>query len=55
MDRQVGTRFVQWGDDPMGELEEKLERLNLDIHAASINNLPMRNQRHNIGVPGHFS
>ena len=39
----------------MGELEENLERLTLDIPDASIDDLPMRYQRHTAGVLGRFS
>ena len=39
----------------MGELEDNLERLTLDIPNVSINDLLMRYQRHTLGVPGHFS
>ena len=38
----------------MGEIEENLERLTIDIPDASIDDLPMRYQRHTTGVPGHF-
>ena len=31
LDRRVGARFFPQGDDVMGELEENLERLTLDI------------------------
>ena len=55
LDRRAGARFVQRGDDPIGELEENLERLTLDIPDASIDDLLMRYQRHTTGVPGHFS
>ena len=39
----------------IGELEENLERLTLDIPDASIDDLPLRYQRPIAGVPGHFS
>ena len=39
----------------MGELEENLERLTLDIPDASIDDLPMCYQRHTTGVLVHFS
>ena len=55
LDRRAGARFVQQGDDPMGELKENLERLTLDIPNASIDDLPMRYQRHTTGVLGRFS
>ena len=38
-----------------GELEESLERLTLDIHGASIDDLPLRYQRPTMGVPGCFN
>ena len=55
MDRRVGARFVQQGDDVTGELEDKLERLTLDIPDASIDDLPLRYQRPTAGVPIRFS
>ena len=55
MDRQAGACFVPQGDDITGELEENLERLNLDIPNADIDDLPMRYQRSIVGVPGRFS
>ena len=55
MDRRAGARFVPQGDDVTGELEEKLERLTLDILDASIDDLPLRYQRPTVGVPGRFS
>ena len=55
LDRRAGARFVQWGDDLMGEIEENLERLTLDIHDALIDDLPMRYQRNTISIPCHFS
>ena len=39
----------------IGEIEEKLERLTLDILDASIDDLPLRYQRPTAGVLGHFS
>ena len=39
----------------MGEMEENLERLTLEIPNSSIDDLPMRYQRHTTGVPGRFS
>ena len=42
LDRRAGARFVPWGDDITSELEEKLERLTLDIPNADIDDLPMR-------------
>ena len=39
----------------MGELEENLERLTLDIPDVSIDDLPMRYQRYTAGVPGRFN
>ena len=39
----------------MGDLEENLDMLTLDIPNASIDDLPMRYQRHTVGVLGHFS
>ena len=39
----------------MGEMEENLERLTLDIPDASIDDLLMHYQRHIVGVPSHFS
>ena len=38
-----------------GELEDNLERLNLDILDASIDDLLLRYQRLIAGVTGHFS
>ena len=55
LDRREGARFVPQGDDMMGELEENLERLTLDIPDAWIDDLPLRYQRPTAGVPGHFS
>ena len=55
LDRWAGARFVPWGDDFTGELEENMERLNLDIPDASIDDLPMRYQRPTVGVPSRFS
>ena len=55
MDRQVGARFIPQGDDVIGELEEKLERLTLDIPNASIDDLLLRYQRPTTGVPSLFS
>ena len=42
LDRRAGARFVPRGDDITEELEEKLERLTLDIPYANIDELPMR-------------
>ena len=39
----------------MGEMEENLERLTLDIPDASIDDLSMRYQRHTVGAPGCFN
>ena len=39
----------------IGELEENLERLALDIPDASIDDLPLRYQRPTIGVLDQFS
>ena len=55
MDRRSRAHFVPQGDDVIGELEENLERLILDIPNASINCLPLRYQRATVGVPGRFS
>ena len=55
MDRRVGAQFVHRGDDQLTEIEEKLERLNLDILDTMIDDLPTRYQRHTAGVPGRFS
>ena len=55
LDRRAGALFVPQGDDITGELEEKLERLILDILDASIDELPLRYQRPTVGVPGRFS
>ena len=55
LDRQVGAHFVPQGNDVTGELEEKLERLTLDIPDTSIDDLPLRYQRPTAGVPSHFS
>ena len=54
-DRRVGACFAPQGDDVTGDLEEKLERLTLDILDASINDLPLRYQKPTAGVPGRFS
>ena len=42
LDRRAGAQFVQRGNDSMGELEENLERLTLDIPDTSIDDLSMR-------------
>ena len=55
MDRRARARFVPRGDDIIGELEENLERLTLDIPDVDIDDLPMRFQRSTVGVPGRFS
>ena len=55
LDRRARACFVLQGDDVTGELEENLERLNLDIPDASIDDLPLRYQRPTAGVPGRFS
>ena len=55
LDRQARACFVPQGDDITGELEENLERLNLDIPDADIDDLPMRYQRSTAGVPDRFS
>ena len=55
MDRRVGAQFVHRGDDHLTELEDNLDQLTLDIPNAAIDDIPMRYQRHTIGVPGHFS
>ena len=39
----------------MGDLEENLDMLTLDIPNASIDDLPMRYQRHTAVVPDRFS
>ena len=51
LDRRARAHFVPQGDDITGELEEKLERLTLDIPDASIDDLMMRYQRSMVGVP----
>ena len=45
------------GEPPhwIGELEENLERLTLDIPEADIDDLPTRYQRSIVGVSGRFS
>ena len=55
MDRQARACFVPQGDDVIGELEENLERLTLDIPDASIYDLPLRYQRPTVRVLGRFS
>ena len=55
LDRQAGARFVPQGDNITGELEENLERLNLDIPDADIDDLSMRYHRSTVGVSGRFS
>ena len=55
LDRRAGARFVPQDDDVMGELEENLERLTLDIPDVSIDDLPLRYQRSTTGVPSRFS
>ena len=55
MDKQARAQFFHRGDDHLTELEEKLERLTLDIPDVAIDDLPMRYQRHTAGVPGRFS
>ena len=55
MDKRVGARFVHQGDDQLGELEDNLERLTLDIPNGDIDDLPMRYPRHTAKVLGHFS
>ena len=52
LDRKYGALFVPQSDDITGELEENLERLNLDIPDADIDDLLMRYQRSRAGVPG---
>ena len=55
LDRRARARFVPQGDDVIGELEENLERLTLDIPDASNDDLPLRYQRPTAGVPGRFN
>ena len=55
MDKRAGARFVHRGDDQLGELEENLQSLTLDIMDAAIDDLPMRSQKHTMGVLGRFS
>ena len=55
LDRRVGAHLVPEGDDVTWELEEKLDRLNLDIPDSVIDDLPLRYQRPTMGVPGRFS
>ena len=55
LDRRARARFVPQDDDITRELEENLERLNLDIPDADIDDLLMRYQRSTVGVPGRFS
>ena len=43
------------GDDITGELEENLERLNLDIPDPEIDDLPTRYQSSMAGLPGRFN
>ena len=51
LDRRAGSCFVPHGDDITGELEDNLEWLTLDIPDADIDDLPMRYQRSEVGVP----
>ena len=55
LDRRAGAHFVPQGDNVIGELEENLERLTLDILDASIDDLPLRYQRPTVGVSNRFS
>ena len=55
MDRRAGAHFFHRGDNEITDLEEKLDRLNLDIPYATIDDLPRRFQRHIAGVSGRFS
>ena len=55
LDKRARARFVPQGDDMMGELEENLEWLTLDILDVLIDNLPLRYKRPTSGLPGHFS
>ena len=54
LDRRARACFMPQGDDIIGELEENLERLTLDIPGADIDDLLTRYQRSTIGVPGRF-
>ena len=54
MDMGAGAHFVYRGDDELMELEENLDRLTMDILDATIDDLPMRFQRHTMGVSGRF-
>ena len=55
LDRRARAHFVPRGDDIIGDLDENLERLTLDIPNASIDDLPMRYQRSTVRVSGRFS
>ena len=55
LDRRDGARFMPQGDDIIGEVEDNLERLTLDIPDVGIDDLPTRYQRSTVGVPGRFN
>ena len=55
LDRRVGAHFVPQGDDITKQLEEKPERLTLDILDANIDDLLTRYHRSMVVVPGRFS
>ena len=55
MDRRAEACFVHRGDDELTKLEDNLDRLNLDILDATIDDLPRRFQRHTAEVSGCFS
>ena len=55
LDRRARAHFVPQGVDITGELEEKLDRLTLDIPDADIDDLPTRYQSSTARVPGRFS
>ena len=50
LDRKAGAHFVPQGDDITWELEEKLERLTLDIPDADIDYLLTRYKRSTVRV-----
>ena len=55
LDRRARAHFLPLGDDIIGEMEENLESLTLDIPDANIDDLLMRYQRSTTGVPGQFT
>ena len=55
LDSQARAHFVPQGDDIIKELEENLERLNMDIPDANIDDLLMKYQISIARVPGRLS